>query len=70
MFFDIYRKCKCQKTPQLSNSNIFLVSYEHLKVLTYSKIILEYLKLTCALSKLVVVVMKVIDYTNCELVHD
>ena len=31
MFFDIFRKCRCQKTPQLSNSDTFLLSYEHLK---------------------------------------
>ena len=27
-------------------------------------------KLACALSKLVAVVMKVVGYTSCELVHD
>ena len=30
--FDIYKKCRCRKTPQLSSLDNSCISYEHLKV--------------------------------------
>ena len=32
VFYDIYQKFKCQKTPQMSNLDHIRVSYGHLKV--------------------------------------
>ena len=34
------------------------------------QVVATLLKLACALSKLVAIVMKVVDYTNCKLIHD
>ena len=47
------------------------MSYEHLKVITHlNHIQVLKVQLVGALSKLMVVVMKVVGYTSCKLVHN
>ena len=78
VFFDIHRKYRCQKPPQLSNLDNFYMSYRHLKVgdiftlipRQQTSLAQNYYRCKCILKVLGRYIHKGGNNTTCQLIRE